>query len=233
MKLALLKRALASALLMAVALPALAQISPAISSRQLTQGEWALMPEWCVDSQEGPYGSPEGGDGLNRSPRARQWVGLMGQDFWHMHHYCRGLRDMLRLRKAGLTPREREMLTSRAVSEFTYILNNCQPTMPLMPEVLLKKGEVHELQGDLPAALDAFAASMKLKPDYWPAYDRIVSVYLGLKQPDKALAAAEQGLIASPNQPNLLAHVQAIKGVRATSAPARPAHAHAASGSGR
>ena len=226
MRFAKLARLLAPSLMIAAALPVLAQISRAIDSKRITQGEYYLLPEYCPDTFGGPNGAQAG-------PNARKWVALMGADFWHMHHYCWGLRDMLRLRQAGLTFQERTLLIMRAVSDFEYVIRECRPTMPLLPEVLLKKGEVHELQGDLPAALDAFAASMKLKPDYWPAYDRIVSVYLGLKQPDKALAAAEQGLIASPNQPNLLAHVQAIKRVRATSAPARPAHAHAASGSGR
>ena len=224
MKLVLLLRALGLALLMAAALPALAQASTAVTSTQITRGEYHVLPEYCPDTQGGPNGALS-------APNARKWVALMGADFWHMHHYCWGLRDMLRLRQAGLTPNERQMLMGRAVGDFEYVLNRVQPTMPLLPEVLLKKGEVHEMQGNLSAALEAFAASMKFKPDYWPAYDRTVSIYLGLKQTDKALAVAERGLLASPNQPNLLALVQAIKNTRTNSAPAKPTHP--ASGSGR
>lgn len=181
-----------------------------VRARQITSGELTLLPEWCIDSQEGPYGGPEGGEGLNRSPRARQWVSLMGNDFWHMHHYCRGLRDVLRLKSAGLSKPDRQFLTGRAIGEFTYIINNCKNTMPLLPEVYLKKGEVHMMRQELSAASDAFEMSRKLKPDYWPAYDRWIAVLLEIKQFDKARALAQEGLGYAPNQPNLTARLAAI-----------------------
>ena len=185
--------------------------SAELRAKAPTEGELALLPEWCIDTQDGPYGGPEGGEGLNRSPRARQWTALMGTDFWHMHHYCRGLRDMVRLQRAGLSMRDRDFLTGRAINEFEYIINNCKSTMPLMPEVYLKKGEMHVMRNELPAASNAFEISRKLKPDYWPAYDRWIAVLIGLQQFDTARALAQEGLVYSPNQTNLKARLAAIK----------------------
>lgn len=183
-----------------------------IRAKEFTQGELALLPVWCIDTQAGPYGSPEGGSGLNRSPKAGQWVGAMGTDFWHMHHYCWGLRDMRRMEGAGVTQADRVFLQGRAISEFSYVINNCATTMPLLPEVFLKIGEVYLMQGNLPAAQDAFERSRALKPDYWPAYDRWIGVLVGLKRYDTARALAEEGLKHSPNEPNLRARLASIRG---------------------
>lgn len=179
--------------------------------RGYTKGEWALMPEWCIDSQDGPYGSPEGANWMNKSPRASKWVSLMGTDFWHMHHYCRGLRAKLRLQRPGLSSLDRNWLIRNAISEFEYIFNNCKPTMPLMPEVYLKLGEVHLINKDLGAAQAAFEQSRALKPDYWPAYDRWIAVLIDLRQWEKARQLAEEGLSHMPGEPNLRAHLQRIE----------------------
>ena len=194
----------ATALLLAfTALAAHAQLRPEISSLTFTEGEWALLPEWCIDSQQGPYGSPEFG-GLNKSPRASQWVALMGPDFWHMHHYCRGLTDLNRLNRADLSPRERIALMETAINEFKYVINNCKPTMPLMPEAFLRMGDVHVMRNDYAQASAAFEQARRLKPDYWPAYSRWADVLIGLKQFERARALLEEGLGHSPQQPVLL-----------------------------
>ena len=211
-------------------LPAVApaQMSPRVTAKEVTPGEQALLPDWCIDSQDGPFGSPEGSDGLNRSPRARQWVSLMGADFWHMHHYCRGLRDLVRLKGSVLTPTERTYLLGRAINEFDYVLKICQPTMPLLPEVLLRRGESQTQMGDLVGAIDSFHGALKLKPDYWPASDRLLGVLIGLKQYDRARALADEALAASPGEPSLLARRQAIGA--AVSQPHKPAPRQAAKG---
>lgn len=193
---------------------ATAQIRSEISSKRFTQGEWALMPEWCIDSQQGPFGSPDFSRsklGDNGSPRIDKWLGLMGPDFWHMHHYCRGLRDVLRLKRNDLTALERKSLQDRAVDEFEYIERNTKPTMPLLPEVLLHKGEVLLEANRLGEASLAFERSRGLRPDYWPAYDRWIVVLRDLKQLDRALALTREGLAHVPDQPALIAHLAALQ----------------------
>jgi tetratricopeptide (TPR) repeat protein len=190
--------------------------------RGYTQGEWALMPEWCIDSQDGPYGSPEGAEYMNKSPRARQWVSLMGKDFWHMHHYCRALRDMQRARSATISKRDRDFVLARAVGDFEYVINNCQPSMVLMPEVYLRFGDLYMMRNDPGNAGLAYEQSRKLKPDYWPAYDRWINVLVDLKKWDTARRLAEEGLALMPGEPNLTAQlkrIEAATGRRSTPAP--------------
>jgi hypothetical protein len=193
---------------------AMAQVRGEISSKRFTQGEWALMPEWCIDSQQGPFGSPNFSRsklGDNGSPRIDKWLSLMGHDFWHMHHYCRGLRDVLRLKRSDLSALERKLLQDRAVDEFEYIERNTKPTMPLLPEVLLHKGEVLLQANRLGEASFAFERSRTLRPDYWPAYDRWIVVLRELKQHGQALALTQEGLAHAPDQPVLKAHLAALK----------------------
>jgi tetratricopeptide (TPR) repeat protein len=174
-----------------------------IKRKEYTEGEWALLPEWCVDSQDGPYGSPEGPTGLNRSPRAAKWVGLMGTDFWAMHHYCRGLRDLQRLNRADLSSHERLYLQGRAVDEFNYIFRNTKPSMPLQPEVYLRQGEVFVMMNDLTSASVAFENARTLLPSYWPAYARWIDVLIRLRQFDQARKLTEEGLAHAPGNAEL------------------------------
>jgi tetratricopeptide (TPR) repeat protein len=218
-------------LLAATSLPALAQqlIRDEIRNRSgYTQGQWALLPEWCIDSQDGPYGSPEGAAWLNKSPRAPHWVTLMGHDFWAMHHYCRGLRQELLLNSLGaVTPRERAAMIENALDEYRYIFRNTKPTMPLLPEVYLKAGEMHLLRNDLPAAQQHFEMARQLKKDYWPAYTRWVDVLIGLKQTDRARELVAEGLAHMPGEPNLLERQRKLGGP-GPARPARPAAVAAA-----
>jgi tetratricopeptide (TPR) repeat protein len=205
-----LRRALAIAALLGLGGPAIAQVQIDTRPNVYTKGEFALLPEWCIDSQDGPYGSPEGGDYLNRSPRAREWVSKMGTDFWHMHHYCRGLRNLMKLQTTNVALRTKTMLLQSTVGEFMYVINNCGPTMPLLPEVYLKLGEVYVMQQDLPAAQQAFQKSRELRPDYWPAYDRWAAVLIDLKEWKRARELLDEGLRESPNQPNLVTRLATV-----------------------
>lgn len=191
--------------------PAQAQLREEIRSRAFSEAEWSLLPEWCIDTQQGPYGSPEGA-GMNRSPRAPHWVQLMGTDFWHMHHYCRGLTDLNRLNRPDLSPRERAALMESAINEFKYIIRNCKPTMPLMPEAFLRMGDVYVMRKDFAEANVSFEQARRLKPDYWPAYSRWADVLIGLKQFERARALLEEGLAHSPQQAELLQRLRQAGG---------------------
>lgn len=191
----------AAAALVLVCGGANAQIQPLrehITFRGMTPGEFAVLPEWCYDSQGGPYGSPEGPEGLNRSPRAAQWVGAMGKDFWHLHHYCWALRDVYRTRLPDTNERERGFLLARAVSDLVYTIQHCQSTMPLMPEVYLYLGDVYLMQGNRDGAHRAYEQSRQLKPDYWPAYTRWADYLIGLRLWEAARPLLEEGLSHSP-----------------------------------
>jgi len=165
-----------------------------------TWGELALLPEYCRDTMATLYQLPSN---PQESPRAPYWVSLMGKDFWHMHHYCWGLREMLRHGLAGKTPQQRRGHVEQALLEYAYVVRNVSPTMILMPEVYLKIGEAHLLLGDVPAAAQAFATSRSLKPDYWPSYQKWIDVLVASRQYEQALQLARQGLAAAPDSPEM------------------------------
>lgn len=214
-------------LLLTTAIVALGGFAPGLHAQQtqvppepngFTWGELAILPEYCKDTQGTVY--PKGS-----APRTHEWVALMGEDFWHMHHYCYGMRELLRSGLAGRTPQQRQAHVERAVNEYGYIVRNASPSMILMPEVHLKIGEAQLLLGNIPAAQESFAVARKLKPDYWPAYTKWIEVLIGVKQYDAAIALAREGLTNAPDsiqlQKALTGLEQAVKKQvsRSTAAP--------------
>jgi tetratricopeptide (TPR) repeat protein len=168
-----------------------------------TPGELSLLPEYCRDIQGTPTYDGEPGD---------RWRALMGSSFAHMHHYCRGLRDMHFARTtAGLPGAHRRFLWERSIDEFNYIVRNSPRDMVLIPEVFVKIGQSSLEIGRLYEAQLAFEEARKLKPDYWPAYtiwaDRLVS--LQKYQPARALL--EEGLIHSPASQELKSRLNLLE----------------------
>jgi hypothetical protein len=49
--------------------------------QDITAGELALTPEYCQDVQ-----TMNGWEKHNRAPRTPQWLAMMGETFWAMHH---------------------------------------------------------------------------------------------------------------------------------------------------
>ncbi len=174
---------------------------------QYSQADWALLPEWCIDTQDGPFGSPsysgESKYGRSKSPRSDQWTGIFGSDFWHMHHYCRGLYATYRLQRAT-TPKERVAALEVAIDEYRYVVRQCAPTMPLLPEVYLRMGEMYLRKDDKTLASDAFAMARQLKPDYWPAYTRWADELVSLRLFERARDIIDEGLRHSPQEAELL-----------------------------
>jgi tetratricopeptide (TPR) repeat protein len=167
--------------------------------KNYTWGELSLMPEYCYDVQGELYGGPNYSTGMSDSPRSARWVALMGMDFWHMHHYCYVLADLIRLGAAGIRPQSRNAIYANMDRNLQYVLQNCKPTNPLYPEFLLRAGDLYLLQGRTNEASQAFAKARDIKPDYWPAYTRWIEFLMSLKLRDQAKTLAEEGLQHAPD----------------------------------
>lgn len=137
-----------------------------------TAGELAMLPPYCKNMQGFP--GYEGREG-------NRWRSMMGSDFQHIHHYCRGLRDVYYITYGLPTPVQRTFLWERAIDEYNYMIRNSRPTMPLMPEIFFRRGEAQVKLGRLPEAEASFAAARKLKADYVPAYVAWADELLKLK----------------------------------------------------
>lgn len=195
-----------------------------------TDGDWALFPEWCVDTQDKAGGptSWSNPNGRNSSPRSDYWTSIFGKDFWSMHHFCRGLYWERRIYSGAQSPTQRLIAAKTAADEFRYLIRHCAESMPLMPEVYYRIGDMelrmksisenYNRAGDmefrlkkLAEAQEAFAAARRIKPDYWPAYTRWVDELISLRLFDTANELVEEGLRHAPGQPQLLERKQRVE----------------------
>ena len=168
---------------------------PSRTPNGMSWGELALLPEYCRDAMGILYGDQY----YNTSPRASYWVSRMGQGFWSIHHYCRALTYVQQAESAGSNPTQRRFLYGRAKSDYFYTLNNSDPDMIIVPEILVRLGEAHLKLGEIAEAYAAFEQARQKKPDYWPAYSRWVDVLVGLNKRREARELAERGLEFCPS----------------------------------
>lgn len=194
---------------MAAQMPAQAQAQAAgvdiVRRGWFTPGELALLPDVCKDIQ----GSP-----TYDGPRGNYWRSIIGDSLSHLHHYCRGVRDMIFARTLSLPPEHKRLLWDRAAGEMKYVIERSPPTMMLQPELWLRVGESMLELGRLPDAQQAFEQSRKLKPDYWPAYVRWADVLIDSRKLDEARQLLEEGLKHSPDQPELVKRMARVNGGR-------------------
>lgn len=170
------------------------------ASEGFSPGEIALMPEYCPDSQTFSPRYAEGAVAM----RQRKWVGLMGESFWDIHHYCWAVAATNRSKLAGVDKQHREYLLKDAVNDISYVLRRARPDFILLPEIFTQLGDI-QLQRERPAdAWRAYEQAMEAKADYWPAYVRLADLQVSLGFVDKAMAILDQGLSRLPEQPQLL-----------------------------
>jgi tetratricopeptide (TPR) repeat protein len=183
-----------------------------------TWGELAILPEYCRDTQGTLWDTK--GNGGPLAPNTPRWVAAMGEDFFHTHHYCYGLRNIHRAKSAGESTVEGKHLLRNALNEFRYMTRNVNPSMPLLPEIYLRQGETFLKLGSIDEANVSFENSRRLRPSYWPAYTRWADVLVGLKLQDRARALLLEGLQHAPGEPELVKRLAAL-GVSPSAAPVR------------
>ena len=162
--------------------------------RSFTPGELSRLPEYC----QFQMGMP-GRD----TARGAYYVSALGKALDDIHHYCRGLRDVMFAQTMALPPMHKQGLLSRAAAEVEYMIKTNPDTMVLMPEIHYRHGEVLLDMGRIADAQAAFEKSRALKPDSWPAYTRWVDFLINSKQIEPARQLIEAGLKHSPDSPEL------------------------------
>jgi hypothetical protein len=184
----------------------------------VTRGELALIPPYCIDTEGFSYG-PENSPTM--SPRARAWVGEMGRTFWSMHHYCWGLINLNRLRSGRSNAANPQYFAKQIVDEYYYVLNTATPEFVLLPEIWTRVGEAALLAGDVGAAMDAYGKARSIKPDYWPAYTQWADFLLSYNKIEEAKALVREGLRHAPESTALM-HLWVRLGGRAGEAGQQP-----------
>ena len=164
-----------------------------------TPGELALLPNYCPDTQ----GFAHTRTGEHRSPRADYWVGLMGETFWSLHHYCWGLMNLRRAQQARLPPQARDHLIGTVIQDYHFVLRNADDGFVLLPEVLTRLGEAHLLLGQHGAANAAFLRARAVKPDYWPPYVAWANKQMEMGLTDGARETMTAALEHMPAEPRV------------------------------
>lgn len=164
----------------------------------VTWGELQLLPEYCRDANGIVWGDAS----FNPSPNAGRWVAMMGEDFWHIHHYCYALAN---LRRAELetNPTKKRFVLGRVLGDYVYMIKNASPSLIVMPEILVRTGDVHRQLGNTGDALMAYQSAMDIKRDYWPAYSRAATIFAEAKSKARVLEILERGLIQVPGSKEL------------------------------
>lgn len=132
----------------------------------ITENELAILPKYCPYTQSFKHGSGV----ANPSPEARRWISVMGESFWHVHHYCWALIEINRANRAQTKPREKAALRGSAIGNLIYTVNNSSNDFVLLPEIYTTLGKLYLQTKNTVEASKAFSKSQEIKPDYWPAY---------------------------------------------------------------
>ena len=137
----------------------------------------------------------------NKSPQYAKWNQRMGKEtFLHVHHYCGAL---FTINLANRDYDRRAYLLKNALANIGYMETHAPMSSPLMPEMLVKKGKVLQMQGRGPEAMTAFLSAMNLNKKYSPAYMAIADYYISTEQYDEAMAITEKGLKRVPKSKGL------------------------------
>jgi tetratricopeptide (TPR) repeat protein len=183
---------ISSRLVLGLLLMATAGMATAVPEN-ITEAEMKLLPRYCPDTQVFAEGD------ARTNPRGKYWISRMGPTFGAMHHYCWGLINMNRSRRAGVSENERKQQWETARGDFLYVIKHATPDFVLLPEIYTRLGEVELLRKNPGAANEAFAKARVLKPDYWPAYSHWAEFLMNIGRRPEALKIVSSGLAYSPD----------------------------------
>lgn len=100
----------------------------------VTPDEIAMMPKMCQAKLSPALGG--------NTEVQNYWNNQVGHDCWiHMHHYCHGLKSVMRA-KFTFNNTDRRFYLGQAIGEFDYVLQHCPANSPMIPETKLQKQQV-------------------------------------------------------------------------------------------
>lgn len=161
----------------------------------ITDAEWALLPPYCPHTM---------GFKGHRQPYIAKWSAMMGEGFFHMHHYCWALVDLRRTERSSMSAYDKRQLRGRALGGFLYVVRNAPDDFILLPEIYTWIGRTEILLDRPKNAGEAFATARRLKPDYWPPYYHWAEYLQSHGKRAEAVEVTRAGLQFSPGAKSLL-----------------------------
>lgn len=167
-----------------------------------TMAEMRQLPPYCPHTQviSTEYGRKQSAGAYDA--KTKPFVDMYGSDFWHLHHYCFGLVNVLR--SFGADPKSREFNLSKSIFQFDYVLKRITASSMLRPELHVKRAQSLVLMKRGGEAVGDFKKAISLKADYAPAYAYLSDYYKSSGEKDLALKTLEDGLTKVPSDRSLL-----------------------------
>jgi tetratricopeptide (TPR) repeat protein len=165
---------------------------PLSANWEAPPAEAAFLPKYCKVSSE-----------IQREK-------IYGPGFQHAHHYCAALVALIRAART-IDPNERQVILSPVLGDLEYVIKNSPKNFVLLPEVLVKRGDVlTDFKRGAEAARDYYQA-IQLKPDYAPAYSRLSDFYKRNGKIDEAKKVLNVGIKAAPKSKILQKKLSQLK----------------------
>ncbi len=195
-------------LLMVAVLACAATPAAAQKPENLTIGEIALLPAYCIDTM----GLRPGASSDSLGPGAGQWLRSMGKAFQAMHHHCWALINERRAMRAGVAAPQREGLLNRAIADNVFVISNSPPDFIMLPDIYTKIGDANALLSRHAQALEAYGEAVRRKRDYWRPYSRWAELLASNRNVKGALSVLEEGMRQVATEPNLPAQYKRLGG---------------------
>lgn len=169
---------------------------PAYALMEMTEEEYALLPEYCRHKGAVSTSHPV-------PPRSPKWEAYLGSDFEHIHHYCWALVWIARSYRVGTTERDRAHYLGVAEGDIKYSLRHTADKSPLRAELLTKQMEIKIQLRNERAAEQVFREVLRTDASYWRAYT-IYGYYLHqIGKQQAALSVVELGKKNLPDSPHI------------------------------
>ncbi|BCX89797.1 hypothetical protein MIN45_P2170 [Methylomarinovum tepidoasis] len=113
----------------------------------------------------------------------------------HAHHFCHGLKYLIRARRAVGNKQKKRQALKGALNEFGYVETHTKnPHGVLLPYVALYKGDAFLQLGRRPEALREYLKAIRLRPKFPQAYAKLAKLYQEMGQIDKAAKVLRYGI---------------------------------------
>ena len=178
----------------------------AVQDFTVTREELTQMPPYCTAF----YGKYVGLPKLMDSPLRN----TVPADCPALHHYCDGLKAMLRVDRDRAERGYWLQLAIGSFKERTSGWAERAPTCPIRAEAHTNLGKalIRQNKAYSGEAITNFTKALGLRPDYAPAYTALIDAYLELGKKADALETATQGLKYLPDSKNLLRRFKELGG---------------------
>lgn len=175
----------------------------AADGRIPSMAEMRQLPPYCPNTQiiSKEYGRKQSPGSYDA--KTKPFVDMYGSDFWHLHHYCFGLVNVIRSYGSS-DPKAREFNLSRSIFQYDYVLKAIKPNSMLRPELHVKRAQSLVLMKRGGEAVGDFKKAISLKADYAPAYAYLSDYYKSSGEKDLALKTLEDGLTKAPSDQSLV-----------------------------